>query len=142
MSYTFKGTVILIEETATIQTKSGTPFTKRNIVVEEQERYNQETGDKYPSAYAQFELSGERCKEADMFQKGDKVEVSFVLAGRMYNDRNTGAERCFNSLRALSIKPIGEMTTHRVEQQQMYPELQNTTRNATTQSVEVQDLPF
>jgi hypothetical protein len=69
-------------------------FRKREFVIEV-------IGNKpeYPE-YPKFELKQDKCALLDKYAVGQKVQVSFDLCGRKYNDRNTGEEKYFNSLHA------------------------------------------
>lgn len=61
-----------------------------------------EAGSKYPNV-VELELTQEKCPLIDGFGNGDTVSVEFFVNGRVWKNPKDGVERCFNSLRAVSV---------------------------------------
>ena len=85
---------------AIFETKQVTQrFQKREFVLETADNPN------YPQ-YVMFQLTGDRCDQADAFQVGDSVRVEFSLRGREWNSPQ-GETRYFNSLDVWTIEKEG-----------------------------------
>ena len=61
------------------------------ILVIDNTRYDQYTGEPGFSSFPSFSINGdEKCRELDSFVEGEVVTVSFDIQGLKYNDKNTG----------------------------------------------------
>lgn len=82
-------------------------FRKRDFVVEYADN------PLYPQ-FVQFQCTQDRCSLLDNFREGDKIEVTFNLRGKEYDDRNGGGKKYFNTLEAWRIQKVeaqpGEQT--------------------------------
>ena len=103
MAYTIIGTVYKIGATETIPTKSGSVFTRRRLTLI-QRRFDSNTGEEYAPNYPTLDFSGNKCAELSKYNVGDKVSVSFDIAGNKIDDPQTREEKFFSSLRAFAIK--------------------------------------
>ena len=72
-------------------------FRKRDFVVEYADN------PLYPQ-YVQFQCTQDRCSLLDNFHEGDKIEVTFNLRGKEYDDKNGGGKKYFNTLEAWRIQ--------------------------------------
>lgn len=79
-------------------------FKKKNIVVEvcDNPMYKE---------YVTFELVQDSCGLVKDLNCGDKVEISFNIRGREYQDKNSGELKYFNSLRCWKISKIDNLTS-------------------------------
>lgn len=82
MANQISGKVLIIENAITIPTRSGSTFTKRQIVLDAS-HYDQLTGQKYEN-YPAFDFVGNRVNDLDNFKVGDLVTISFALNGRSF----------------------------------------------------------
>lgn len=103
MAYEIIGTVHKIGATENIQTKSGSTFQRRSLTLM-QRRYDQNTGEEFEPNYPTIDFSRNACGELDKYKPGDTVRVRFDLSGTRYNDRATGEEKYFTSLRGFRIE--------------------------------------
>lgn len=103
MAYDIIGQIHSIGQTEQITTQSGNPFQKRTVTVM-QPRYDRNTGQPYDPNYVSFEFVQKGCALLDHFQPGQQVRISFDISGRLYTNRRTGREECFNSLRGFRIE--------------------------------------
>lgn len=103
MANQITGRVFSIGNTQSIQTKSGNPFLKREIVLDTT-RFDPYTGerDKFEN-YPMFEFNGEKCKDLDGYQVGQVVTISFDLQGGYYKDSN-GVEKNITRVRGYKIE--------------------------------------
>ena len=83
MANQISGKVLIIENAITIPTRSGSTFTKRQIVLDAS-HYDQLTGQKYEN-YPAFDFVGNRVNDLDNFKVGDLVTISFALNGRPFD---------------------------------------------------------
>ena len=73
-------------------------FRKRDFVVEYADN------PLYPQ-FVQFQCTQDRCSLLDNFHEGDKIEVTFNLRGKEYDDKNNiGSKKYFNTLEAWRIQ--------------------------------------
>ena len=89
MSYEITGTLITRSE---IETK-GESFNVRTFGIKVQD------GGKYDN-YASFQLTQERCKLIEDFNRGDEIKVYFDLRGRQWNDK------IFTNLQAWRVEKL------------------------------------
>ena len=98
------GRLAAIDRAETITLKNGTPFQKREFMLNTA-TYDPHTGQ--PSQYdnmLRLELTGERCADLDRFRAGDVVTVSFTLQGRSWQGTD-GQVRHMVSVRCYKIEP-------------------------------------
>ena len=98
------GRLAAIDCAETITLKNGTPFQKREFMLNAA-TYDPHTGQ--PSQYdnmLRLELTGERCADLDRFRAGDVVTVSFTLQGRSWQGTD-GQVRHMVSVRCYKIEP-------------------------------------
>ena len=117
MAYEIIGNVFKIGTTENIQTKSGTAFQRRSLTLI-QRRFDQNTGQEFEPNYPTIDFTQRGCAELDKYKIGDRVRVRFDISGAKYNDRQTGEEKYFNSLRGFRIEPF---TQQRPAQQNFAP---------------------
>ncbi len=120
MAYEIIGTVHKIGATENIPTKNGTFLQRRSITLV-QRRFDQNTGEEFEPNYPTLDFAQRGCAELDRFKPGDRVRVRFDISGVKYNDRQTGEEKYFNSLRGFRIELFApqQPVTHPVQPQ--YP---------------------
>ena len=116
MAYEIIGNVFKIGTTENIQTKSGTAFQRRSLTLI-QRRFDQNTGQEFEPNYPTIDFTQRGCAELDKYKIGDRVRVRFDISGAKYNDRQTGEEKYFNSLRGFRIEPF---VSQRPQPQQNY----------------------
>lgn len=88
--------VFSISPVIEVPTKSGTPFQKRELVLDD--TWQGRDGAPIPN-YVMIEFSGDRMAILDSFAPGQRVTVEAVVNGREANGRY------FNSIRGLSVVP-------------------------------------
>lgn len=103
MAYEIIGIIYKIGATEQIPTKSGNPFQKRTLTLMQQQ-YDRSTGQPLEPNYPSFEFTQRGCALLDQFQPNQLVKVTFDLAGRKFQSKNTGLEDYFTSLRAFRIE--------------------------------------
>ena len=103
MANTIIGNVYSIGAVETRQTRNGGTFSHRSIILE-QRRYDPNTGEEYTPNYPTIEFVQQKCQELDKFHLGDKVQISFEVAGVKYQDKQTGEDKFFTSLRGFKIE--------------------------------------
>ncbi len=85
MAYKLSGKVMLVSDTVSLSSKSGTQFTKRDLVITVR-KFDQYTG--VPSDddgnTPKFTFMGLACQQLDRIKVGDIVTVLFDIAGRSY----------------------------------------------------------
>lgn len=107
-----------IGQTQSIQTKSGNPFTKREIVLDAS-KYDMYTGEKGFENYPMFEFTGEKCKDLDGYQVGQVVTISFDLQGGFYDDKD-GVKKNITKVRGYKIE--ARTSVQAQPQQQVQPQ--------------------
>lgn len=105
------GTIVYISPLQSLTTKSGTPFTKRDLVISIQ-KFDPNTGQPYSdqSNTPQITFMGDKCQELDRFQPGQMVCVSFDLSGRQYTGSDNQT-KIINDVRGYKIeeyRPYGQ----------------------------------
>ena len=110
--------VFSIGQTQSIQTKSGNPFTKREIVLDAS-KYDMYTGEKGFENYPMFEFIGEKCKDLDGYQVGQVVTISFDLQGGFYDDKD-GVKKNITKVRGYKIE--ARTSVQAQPQQQVQPQ--------------------
>lgn len=115
------GQILSIGPTLNLVSKSGTPFSKRSLVISLR-RFDPNTGEPVNDYENTPELSfmGDRCRELDQFSIGQNVEVFFDLSGRKYVDQS-GVERIINDIRPYKIEAYGRGSAHTASQHQLNP---------------------
>jgi len=78
-------------------------FTKREFVIK---LIGAEENERYPNHVA-LELIKDKCALMDSYKIGDEITVQFNLSGRLWSG-NGGPEKCFTSLQAWKVDPLGE----------------------------------
>ncbi|MDY3356163.1 MAG: DUF3127 domain-containing protein [Prevotella sp.] len=104
MAYKIIGNVLIVGQTEHKPTKTGGVFTSRSLTLM-QKRYDPNTGEEFEPNYPQFNFTGNSCSQLDNLKAGDRVQVSFEVSGVKYNDRQTGEEKYFTTLRAFKCEP-------------------------------------
>lgn len=100
------GRLVAIGKTEELQTKSGSPFQRRDFLLDAR------TFDPYTGELSQYEnllpldVGGERCADLDHFHVGDTVTVSFALQGRTWKTAD-GQEKRLTSVRCYRIEAYG-----------------------------------
>ena len=118
MANQITGRVFSIGQTQSIQTKSGNPFTKREIVLDAS-KYDMYTGEKGFENYPMFEFTGEKCKDLDGYQVGQVVTISFDIQGGFYDDKD-GVKRNLTKVRGYKIE--ARTSVQAQPQQQVQPQ--------------------
>lgn len=99
---TQRGLVYFVGATESRQYKDKT-FVSRVLILE-QPRFDNYTGEKLNSNYIKFEATREEtCKMLDNFPKGSKVEVEFVVRGTIYQKKDSTGEDVFVHLEVRNI---------------------------------------
>lgn len=107
MANSIVGQIISIGQTQSLTSKSGTAFTKRDVIISVR-RFDPNTGEPvndYENTPL-FSFMGDRCKDLDQFQVGQNVEISFDLTGRKYTPEG-GTEKIINDVRHYKIELYG-----------------------------------
>ncbi len=103
MAYKISGRVSFISDTVTIPTKSGTPFTKRDLVIIVR-KFDPCTG--VPSEESgntpKFTFMNSNCQLLDNIKVGDVVTVLFDVNGRRYE--KDGKTEYFTDLRPFKVE--------------------------------------
>lgn len=79
-------------------------YFNQNVVIECSWHDNY-SGDKKFS-YPQIQFGGKQIADVGKYRQGDMVEVSFMLQGNRYQDRNTGEEKFFTIAKGYRIEPL------------------------------------
>lgn len=110
------GQILSIGPTLSLVSKSGSPFSKRSLVISLR-RFDPNTGEPVNDYENTPELSfmGDRCRELDQFSVGQNVEVFFDLSGRKYVDQS-GVEKIINDIRPYKIEAYGRGSSHTAPQ--------------------------
>lgn len=101
MANQISGKVLIVENAVIIPTKSGSTFTKRQVVLDAS-HYDPMTGQKFEN-YPAFDFVGNRVNELDNFKVGDLVTISFALNGRPFD--KDGKTTYFTSVNGYKIEP-------------------------------------
>lgn len=107
MANSIIGQIISIGQTQSLTSKSGTAFTKRDVVISVR-RFDPNTGEPvndYENTPL-FSFMGDRCRDLDQFQVGQNVEIFFDLSGRRYTPEG-GTEKIINDVRPYKIELYG-----------------------------------
>ena len=91
----FTGTVHEVKETQQISDT----FCKREFILTDND-------ENYPK-FIIFELVKDNVDLINGIKAGQEITVSFNLEGRLWMNPKTNEERCFNSLKAWKIEPVG-----------------------------------
>ena len=105
------GQIISIGQTQSLTSKSGTAFTKRDVVISIR-RFDPNTGEPvndYENTPL-FSFMRDRCKDLDQFQAGQNVEIFFDLSGHKYTPEG-GTEKIINDIRPYKIELYGRQVT-------------------------------
>ncbi len=118
MANSIIGQIISIGQTQNLTTKSGTVFTKRDVVISVR-RFDPNTGEPVNDHENTplFSFMGDRCKDLDQFQVGQNVEIFFDLSGRRYTPEG-GTEKIINDVRPYKIELYGRSATVQTPAQQ------------------------
>lgn len=136
-------------------TNPTTGVTRKSVtLVLDTHRYDPITGQPKYDNYPSFEVSEKYYEKCKNLKQGDIVAVRFDVKGRMYQDKNTGVTRYFNTLNAFDISKIEDakeqsQTASQPSQAEVSPAVQSALQAAAAspmgfQPVEQQDnkLPF
>lgn len=103
MAYKISGTVLHIGDTVTLPSRSGAPFTKRDLVITVR-KFDPYTG--VPSEEAgntpKFSFVNSNCQQLDGLKPGDIVTVLFDISGRSYE--KDGRTEYFNDIRPFRVE--------------------------------------
>lgn len=85
MAYKLTGSVLLIGNTQTLPSKTGTPFTKRDLVITVR-KFDPYTGvpSEDPGNTPKFTFVNANCQQLDTLKPGDIVTILFDISGRSY----------------------------------------------------------
>ena len=154
MAYKLSGKVMLVSDTVSLSSKSGTQFTKRDLVITVR-KFDQYTG--VPSDddgnTPKFTFMGLSCQQLDGIKVGDIVTELFDIAGRSYE--KDGKTEYYTDVRPFKV----ELQRQSYQQPQAasqtpqdpfaYPQQTNQTdmqtapqAAPTTAQVQTDDLPF
>lgn len=95
MSNKLTGVVYSVGATQSVSEK----FSKREIIIED-------TSGKYPQ-HILFQFTQDKCNDLDNIARGQEVEISYNLTGRLWLDPKTDNEKCFNTLSGWKIEVVG-----------------------------------
>lgn len=103
MALQITGTVMLIGDQETRQSRSGKEYTARELVIIKR-RFDPYTGKPYqdPQDTPKFTFFGDRCKALEGVGIGDVVMIDFDLVGRSY--LKEGQTAYFNDIRTLGVR--------------------------------------
>ena len=124
MAYKAIGVVYKVGATQTVQTKNGSQFQRRTLILL-QKRYDQNTGEEFEPNYVPFDFSQKHCSDLDGYRAGDTVTIQFDASGSKYNDKLTGEEKVFVSLRAFRIERFQRQQQGAQSQQNLQAPPQN-----------------
>ena len=130
MAFKLTGTVVLIGNTETFQTKSGTPFTKRDLVITLR-KYDQYTGIPTDDSgnTPKFSFMNSNCQQLDGIKTGDIVTVLFDISGRSYT--KDGRTEYYTDVRPFKV----EIQRIANQQPQMAPQVVSQPNQSTNQPV-------
>jgi hypothetical protein len=107
------GRIEVIKPTVEITSKDGLRSFKKRELVLDCTRFDPYTGERGIESFPQFEFSGDKCTELDMYKPGQVVTVSFDLQGSRYE--KDGRTEYFTRVRGFKIE---------ARQQQRQPTIQ------------------
>lgn len=142
MANTVKGKVYEIEPIVTNE-YNGKTYEKRGIILD-CSTYDQYSGNPIPN-FIRIEFSGLRpTGELEKVQIGQFVEVSFMVKGTMYADKNTGEMKNFTSIRGYKVDVLSSAPVTTPQEQPHKTAPVEATPAARTADVrkEGDDLPF
>lgn len=86
MAYRITGTVLETGAAQTFNSKNGTPYTKRDLVitVRKFDQYTGQPADEVGNT-PKFTFMGDKCQKLDGIKTGDVVTISFDITGRSYD---------------------------------------------------------
>jgi hypothetical protein len=96
------GRIEAIKPTAEITSKDGLRSFKKRELVLDCTRFDPYTGERGIESFPQFEFSGDKCAELDMYKVGQVVTVSFDLQGSRYE--RDGKTEYFTRVRGYKIE--------------------------------------
>lgn len=99
------GTILAISKQESMQSKSGTQFTKQCVYLDNS-RYDQETGDKYENHLLLEFINPKDGDIAQRFKKGDRVQISFRLRGYDFIGKTSGKKEYGISVSCYRIEPF------------------------------------
>lgn len=120
------GNLYKINDTEQVSDK----FRKRSAILE--------IPGKYPD-YPTVEFTQDKCDLLDGYSVGQEVKVSINIKGRLYQDKNTGEQKSFNTIQAWRIESAG---TAQAPEDTQAGEHSWAQAEAVTQNGEEDDLPF
>lgn len=127
MAYKITGTVLAIGEAQTLPAKSGSTYTKRDLILTIR-KFDQYTGQPTDDDgnTPKFTFMGEKCRDLDSFKIGDIVTVSFEVNGRAFINKD-GRTDYFTDLRpvfvGLANQTAGKQNGQPVQQPMMQQSL-------------------
>lgn len=103
MAYKLTGSVLLIGDTVMLPSKSGTPFTKRDLVITVR-KFDPYTGvpSEEPGNTPKFTFMNANCQLLDNIKVGDVVTVLFDIAGHSYD--KDGRTEYFTDVRPFKVE--------------------------------------
>lgn len=102
MAYEIIGTVYKLGTPENIQTQTGRTIVRQSLTIM-QRRFDPNTGEPFDPNYPTFEFANN--EDIRKYKAGDAVRIRFDLNGRKYNDKTTGEEKYFTTIRAFRIEP-------------------------------------
>lgn len=102
MANTIIGKIFVIGEIFSTPTSRGGVFEKRDVILD-CSTFDQRTGEKKES-FVKLEMSGSHVHDAEAFQVGTEVQMSFVLEGRAWLDPKSNTVKYFNTVKAYKVE--------------------------------------
>lgn len=121
MAYEIIGTVYKLGTPENIQTQTGRTIVRQSLTIM-QRRFDPNTGEPFDPNYPTFEFANN--EDVRKYKAGDAVRIRFDLNGRKYNDKTTGEEKYFTTIRAFRIEPYvrPQMQQQPIQPQPMQPQ--------------------
>lgn len=117
---TQRGLVDFVGATESRQYKDKT-FVSRVLIIE-QPRFDQYTGEKLGSNYIKFEATKEEtCAALGNYPVGTKVDVEFIIRGTKYTKKDGSGDDVFVHLEVRNVAPAGSTQTAQVSGAQPIP---------------------
>lgn len=140
MIFEITGVIHEIGALQTFQAKDGTQFVKQQVILNKTrtDENTQRVYENYPS----FEFVQDKCQQLGGFTKGDFVKLRFDINGRKYNDRATGQERYFTTLKGVSMEPYDPDMRQAAAQDNRTGQPAPTFAPQQTEDIDNEDLPF